>query len=575
MAADRLLKAIESILKNDSGEFIHEGLDSYVGWKLFELSANVDLDDEFKKQLVYFSGIFSLKLDNSNNKNPFKERWRNNSNRTFSIDDVSENLGELTAYIAKNVSNEILSARLFDVLWVTKFGINPKHYAIAAVNEYCKISEYKQFLNEIFSFHERAANLILKLNIEEQKITLTETIKSFLIEKNKNYSHLKYLELLYMLSEEDEYLLSVADSFDFSSDNKNYEFERSVISFKIKIFRSRKDTAAVMECENRIVESHLNQANAASQQMVKAKFLNLAARKIRTISPFDRAKYDAILKELQIVHRLSLDEFAEFSIPTEGDELDAFKKEIDELKKHVRDDNPATALVKACFSLPILTRNLVSPETQEFFIHKLFSKNFVDAEGLSVAAVDGADEESSAYRNASTIWANFHAHQIQAIFDQINSDHFYQKWFIEQMLKDCVLCQEYSRGLVAQGIIFGMSGEYSLALHILIPAFEEGLRGIFRDRNELHIKIDNKTGMQENIQLETLIDRAQDLDFLDENISFNLNCFLIKKTGSYLRHKVAHGMLVDNHNYSPDCIYTFWFLLRLYVQSTVTGGKLH
>lgn len=117
--------------------------------------------------------------------------------------------------------------------------------------------------------------------------------------------------------------------------------------------------------------------------------------------------------------------------------------------------------------------------------------------------------------------------------------------------------------LFARGLHAGLYGDYAVAIHLLIPQFENGLRFFV----ELHLGKTVVSHHDDGTQMARLLDRLLRVpelsQVLGEDLVFDLQGLLIRQEGQNLRNNLCHGLVGDQIGQSG--MYFWWLCLRMTV----------
>ena len=130
------------------------------------------------------------------------------------------------------------------------------------------------------------------------------------------------------------------------------------------------------------------------------------------------------------------------------------------------------------------------------------------------------------------------------------------------------------RGVIySMGLQAGLSGDFLVATHLLIPQLENSLRYILVQLGEIASGIDDNL-IQDEFLLDRVLRHERLTGVLNEDTIFDLKSLLIERSGGNVRNLMAHGLLDAQHFESSDMRYAWWLILRLcclghlYVQSS-------
>jgi hypothetical protein len=116
--------------------------------------------------------------------------------------------------------------------------------------------------------------------------------------------------------------------------------------------------------------------------------------------------------------------------------------------------------------------------------------------------------------------------------------------------------------LFARGLHAGITGDFVLALHLLIPQFENSVRFLLYRIDALTSGMDS-AGIQEDFDLNRMLYMPTLAQVFNEDTIFDLKGLLVERFGSNLRNRMAHGLLEQGDFYSPQAVYLWWLILRL------------
>jgi hypothetical protein len=117
----------------------------------------------------------------------------------------------------------------------------------------------------------------------------------------------------------------------------------------------------------------------------------------------------------------------------------------------------------------------------------------------------------------------------------------------------------------ARGLAAGFAGDLTLAVHLLLPQVEHGLRELLREEG-VDVATFDKFGQQENWNLnQILLDKGRQHceRILGSALTLDLSALLVEPTGVNLRNRVAHGLVPDGGLEGGPSRYFFWQALHL------------
>lgn len=113
----------------------------------------------------------------------------------------------------------------------------------------------------------------------------------------------------------------------------------------------------------------------------------------------------------------------------------------------------------------------------------------------------------------------------------------------------------------AKGFHLGFNGDYIESAYLLTPMLEAGLRGL-----ACKLKNESLTTLNKERQIQPALEKtlSELQPYINEELFFELNSFLVKGYGVNFRNNLLHGLLspTDAYRYSP---YILYLCLRLYL----------
>ena len=116
--------------------------------------------------------------------------------------------------------------------------------------------------------------------------------------------------------------------------------------------------------------------------------------------------------------------------------------------------------------------------------------------------------------------------------------------------------------LYARGLYAGVTGDFLVAAHILIPQIEHSLRYVLQQHGVLTSSLDQE-GIQDERNLNTTLYLPEATEIFGEDLIFDLKGLLVERFGSNLRNRMAHGLLDHAAFYTPQVAYLWWLTLRI------------
>ena len=116
--------------------------------------------------------------------------------------------------------------------------------------------------------------------------------------------------------------------------------------------------------------------------------------------------------------------------------------------------------------------------------------------------------------------------------------------------------------LYAKGLCHGLHGDFTAAIHILVPQLENSFRYVLGQRGFVVSGLDQE-GIQEEHDMNILLRMPEFAEIFGEDLTFDLEGLLVSRFGTNLRNREAHGLLDGAFFQTAPCIYLWWISLCL------------
>ncbi len=164
--------------------------------------------------------------------------------------------------------------------------------------------------------------------------------------------------------------------------------------------------------------------------------------------------------------------------------------------------------------------------------------------------------------------------KIWPALDQINLDHNIRARDLAPLVFNNPFVPAGRESIFARGLYAGLTGDFLVACHLLIPQIEHAIRVLLESRDVIVSGIEDD-GSQPERGLNTTLVRPEAADFFGEAIVFDLRGLLVEKAGSNLRHEIAHGLLDGAAFQTTEAIYVWWITLRICVLAAAALAAQH
>ena len=124
------------------------------------------------------------------------------------------------------------------------------------------------------------------------------------------------------------------------------------------------------------------------------------------------------------------------------------------------------------------------------------------------------------------------------------------------------LVPPHREGFFARGLHAGLTGDFLVACHLLVPQVEHAIRFVLNERCVITTTMSSE-GIQEERDLRQLLELPKLTELLGADLVFDLKGLLVDRFGANLRNLLAHGLLELGHFYSQQAVYLWWLALRM------------
>jgi hypothetical protein len=267
------------------------------------------------------------------------------------------------------------------------------------------------------------------------------------------------------------------------------------------------------------------------------------------------------------------DEMSPFTIPMDLTEIVRLVQENVERQPSLRDKLFVFAALERSPD-PAALADAAAKSIREHPLASLFSATHHDREGKVIHRSNGAGfgdgENESAIELQIAQDEHVRRHvvasgKVEAARQAIATDHYLSDdAFVNLLLYSAFV----PRGTVAtygRGFLRFFQGDFTSGLYILTPLLENSLRHVLKNHGHDVTNFDDAKMTQQDRTISALFEQMrQELDSIfGRAITTDIENVFLKKSGPYLRHSLAHGLLSDGTPYGVDAIYGCWLIFHL------------
>jgi|GEM_PF-5899112 len=506
-------------------------------------------------------------LENSaRHKSPFCPWWEaKNGSRGSLLEDFSPHDLNILKVLAQLSKNRALRARIYDILWLRECA--PKESAEEACKAYIEsalLQNTERYCGlSLFSF-ERSLFLASKLGrakpLFKEILKNIATAAEIASEWTKSYQALKLVRLLFTEIKSKEIdsdfcisiLRKVAEKEElFKSWTVSEKYRCHEVEWHLKL----KNYEAAQIAQYTRVESLLRLAR--EKPLAASMYLDEARKGLAKVN-VPREYIDSKVRqflELQCEAPLNMKTFA-YPIPT--NEL------LEQIRIQVQDSELPSSLQKLALGFPPINLESIKKESNTPSLWQTVLRVKLDSKGRKIHSTKGSsnlNKEETLFENAITYW-NCLFQFILTAQRKVWEEHKPSKEDILPLVQSNPFIPEDREEFFLRGLYGGLSGDFALAIHFLVPQVESSIRHMLKGEGvtTISFKADDAQELKSLNQL-LLLDKTTDL--LGEDIVFCLRGCLSEKVGYNLRNDLAHGLISAPDLNGPESVFTWWLVLRI------------
>lgn len=528
--------------------------------------------------------VSSMMLRANNVHEPFAPVMEMEGRRSAIPGDFTDVELERLAAIVDEIKLPDLRARVADVLWIRKKN-RPSQMARLAIKMYMESA--KHLLDEdLWTLADdrlsRALRLARNLGVTGQDLLdeVVDHVQSCLdrpdILGNTPFpAHLLQLMVDTRSGEPTSLLARARSLAEVAETARNWDLARTYREISLRLAARLDDRAAQREGLEKISDGYANLAHAIfdggqGSGLVAAHWMHCAVVVYQKVPNLDPIRRDELYRTLREYQKASLKEMTKIQHSTDGTEM----------AELARAEVTKESLLEALMSLAFLIsspdydelRENAKKRREKYPLQSLFSPMHLDYEGKIVARIPpgwtGCDDEAAKALWAGTLQEAELSHSIdaQALIEparqKILLDHFVQLEDFFSVVVNNPIIPVGHQLLWAKGLYAGLTGDFAIAAHMLVPQLENSLRHILQMRDVITSEL-KPWGLQEDQRLGGLLRNDELTNALGKDFVLDLRAILVEPTYTNLRNKIAHGLASEGELYAPTAVYFWWLCLRL------------
>ncbi|MBD2302992.1 DUF4209 domain-containing protein [Nostoc sp. FACHB-190] len=511
--------------------------------------------------LAVLSGITSSTLKSESTEQPF-----------YYMDFISgisnEYLAVLKEWVSE-ISDYELKGRIADIIWIRNRDYRMAQIAIDSYLEAAKLLDKPERWTLSVERIERAIRLAYQANQKTHKDKVIIYIESVLDKYNGedlSFLSAKLMELLQEFKKGDpsKYAAISEKAARRAETEHNWHKARNYWEIAIGWHRKNQDDNQERSASLSYAETYVKEAEDKINQtpptyLAASHFLIKAIEALTNIGG-NQTRIEQIHKTLLDYQQRSTTELQSFSQQIDISDI------AGQVIEQVKNKELHEALYILAFLFKPTNISEIKQQTQELITKSIFSMIFPPVYINDMGKIIGKNPsfEDEMYRTA--IW--YQQVQAQAIIEparyQINLEHYVKVSDFYEIVANNPFVPRGREEIYARGLYAGLTGDFLIAAHLLIPQIEHSIRCLVKRRGNITSWLDK--GIQDEYIMSVLFDKHEaDLQAIfGEDIAFDVIGLLNRKGfGSNLRNLMAHGLLSVNGFYTPSVVYLWWLTLHL------------
>jgi len=188
---------------------------------------------------------------------------------------------------------------------------------------------------------------------------------------------------------------------------------------------------------------------------------------------------------------------------------------------------------------------------------QFLSSAMTDSQGNTIGL--SPDNEKSMYKDASDRRGIICNTVLIPFYNKFCDNFAISELEVYELVINSKFVSSEHHSLYAHGLYNGFCGNFAVALHLLIPQMEAGLRFILKNCGVITTKYLDE--VQTENGLTSSLNNLRGI--LHEDLLFDLEGLLNEPFGDNLRNDLSHGLLGMSKLYSASGFYTWWLALKL------------
>ena len=534
-------------------------------------------NDEMNKEIFTILGrITSMMLKSESYTEPYHPVAVFHDKRSAIIDDFSDEVIDILSGLLPDIKDPEMKARIADIVWLRKRDYKAAQEAINSYLKSADLLEHPEHWTQCAERIERALRLSISMGKKGEPFDAVVNHIESVLQKydGKDPKFLSHRLMSFLLEvrhgQVEKYVdLSkrMAEAAEASGD---YYRARSYWEIKSRWDKLSDDPQEEKASLINAAETYAKDAQSASSNLAAATHQQKAIEAYRRIGG-NKKRINELHHRLLEYEKNTLAEMNLISTPG-VDINDLIARAVDSVKGKTFQE----ALFELVLQVPspdiTKLKKQVEESAAKYPLQYIFSGVKVNESGKVTARStsmlsDNPEEIEKATQEEMLRQAEFHYQiYVQSVIEpirrQINLDHNVRIQDFFPIVSNNPFVPNGREYLYALGFKSAFDGDYEVALHLLIPQFENSIRHILTQSGHITSGLD-ADGIQDERSLNTTLYQPEIKKLIDENLLFELKGLLVERFGANLRNLVAHGLMSHHAFFSHQAAYLWCLILKI------------
>ena len=504
-------------------------------------------------------------------------------NRTCIPEDITSDEMDFFIMILDYVSNNMLKARIADILWVRKYKKKGIVYPEMVVEKYLPSTidfNAPNFFANLRCWR-RGLSVAKQINKEESLECFGRNVLNYLSQtkfERDDYAFelIKLLRLFGLCAEQKDEIIKKA--VEWGDKLKNVDCFLACLYYdEASLWAdSQKQSDDYVKLQIKCVETYAQEAEKSESGNMAAIYYETAFKILRDLNKEKRLQYFSVEQENELIRNIKLSGKQSLSEMKEHD----FTFDVSELVKYVIDNikgqNSGLALKNFTtlfgrISFKKLEKNAIDL-IRAFPLLSSLGHTIYASDGRVVARTPGFNDFNDLSWKNPAVWQSMvwqYGNRIYVLvqiailpaLQIIRCEHDIQLNDIIRIVRKSNLIPTDRVEVFAKGLYAGFSYDFITALNLLVPQIEHMVRYHLQEAWVKTSVIEK--GIEQETGLSTLIDKEKTKEIFCLFLWFEIKALFCDGAGPNLRNNVAHGLLSSDEMKGLYSIYCWWFCFKL------------